>query len=527
MAMTTLLDLANQQYAAAQSAATTAQAVAGQAQHALVTALAAQAAAAATVADLQRQMTDVRNQLAAAPTAGDGSELIADLERITIASRAAQASVLEADERLAAARWNANQSAAELARATAGMKDADAVQKQAQKDNDARTALKTALGVAPLSTLPADAKAALGAAPAGQSYLDAKARIEGDIPAGLLTAARARRDNFAGLLDAAATAATTAQTNYLTEAAKQGGAPGQVQELQALILVAETACKDFAANAGACTNQARATLARVANKSINPLTDAQRAVISATSAERTAALSDETNREVALLALLNAQKALVSATLAELAAPTDATAVKKLADAKAAATKAASDYTNLLKSWDQQEVARDASLEDLNKKLAALDVARAKAKAKLTDPSADPENDADVKAAEQSVKDARAAFDKAQADYAKSSKGVLQSWEAAVPDTSWQQLYDFDAAVSQLTAIGNADVAGLVTSLTQAETNLVNAMIAAAAAADLLHGLDVARAELVARVDCEKNARQRSVFSALRGDGDRRPHWGQ
>jgi hypothetical protein len=119
MAVTTLLDLANQQYAAAQSAATTAQTAAGQAQQALVNTLAAQAAAAATVADLQRQMTDVRNQLAAAPTSGDGGELIADLERITIASRAAQASVLEADERLAAARWNANQSAAELARATA------------------------------------------------------------------------------------------------------------------------------------------------------------------------------------------------------------------------------------------------------------------------------------------------------------------------------------------------------------------------------------------------------------------------
>src|SRR5262249_54301594 len=85
--------------------------------------------------------------------------------------------------------------------------------------------------------------------------------------------------------------------------------------------------------------------------------------------------------------------------------------------------------------------------------------------------------------------------------------------------------YDFDESELQLTQLGSSDPAKLVAALVQAEADLVDKMGKAAASADLLDGLAAARDGTKARLDFEGNARQRWLWSALRGDGDQPPSW--
>jgi hypothetical protein len=525
MAVTTLLDLAKQQYADTQAACDQATKTAAAAQKSSTDANASYTAASASFAGLQKQLVAVRNQLAAIPTAGDGNRLVAQLEQSMIALRRAQAAQLQAEEVAAAARWSASRAAADLARTAARLKAADAALKQADQDNTRRDALKTKLGAAPLAGLPAAAKAALGPAPAGQAYQDAKARIEADLPSDLLDRARARRTDLAGFLDAVHDAAATGRANYLAESANQGGPSGAVAKLSAALADAEAACTDLTANGQARYDRALASLARIAHKSVDALTDAQRAAILAESPARKDAVAQEKKREDALSLLLALRKTLQTDGLAAAANPGDAGLAAQAAAAEKAVEKAQSDYAALLKSWNAAAAARDVASDALDAATAALDQAREKAKAKLAKPTDDVENDPAVQAAEKAVQDARAAFDKAQAAYEASPKGALEEWQAAVPDTSWQQLYDFDESVLQLTRLGSSDPAKLGAALVQAEADLVAGMVKAAASADLLDGLAVARDGTKARLDFETNARQRWLLSALRGDGDQPPSW--
>src|SRR6478672_11832947 len=114
MAVTTLLHLAAQHYADAQGAVARAQRAAEAAEARSAGADKALAAGAAAVADLQKRLAAIRNQLAAVPTPVDADPLLDDLARTIIALRGAEADQLQAEADAAAARWAADRAAAEL-----------------------------------------------------------------------------------------------------------------------------------------------------------------------------------------------------------------------------------------------------------------------------------------------------------------------------------------------------------------------------------------------------------------------------
>jgi hypothetical protein len=113
---------------------------------------------------------------------------------------------------------------------------------------------------------------------------------------------------------------------------------------------------------------------------------------------------------------------------------------------------------------------------------------------------------------------AQAALTAADTAYRTSNKGVLDIWEAAVPDSAWRHLYDLEEAKRLLNLVKNADPAVDDTAVTTAETALATALDKIGASADVLRVLEGERQRRAARLEFEDGAAPRLLFSALRGD---------
>jgi hypothetical protein len=119
--------------------------------------------------------------------------------------------------------------------------------------------------------------------------------------------------------------------------------------------------------------------------------------------------------------------------------------------------------------------------------------------------------------AKDAVDSASADLTQKQTDFDSNERALLDTWEAAVPDAVWRDLADLDSAEATLTEL-TANPASLVTAVTNAETALLNALLAVDAEDQELHAYEVALAESADKLNVADTLLTRARFSALRGD---------
>jgi hypothetical protein len=454
---TTLIELAQQRRDARASEKSAAQAAAVQAQADLASAEQALAGANATYAQLQVEATRIRTQLAAITTPADGEPLLDQLEQTIIALRAAQNTALTAEG--ARARAKAALDAAQVHTQEAQARLAQAIVELAAvtADRQRRQAAAAALSQTPLDTLQADAAALLASA----TFTAAQTRVESDFPQALRERARER--------------ATLAQTHLArtrqshadvlqllsTELTGKGGPTGRIEPLAAAVVGAEAALLDYVSRAKERYDRAEAALQRIGGSANPPLT-----------AEQSDRINDaalQSDREDA-------------------------------ADAE-------SERDQARDLVEQRQAAFD---------LERIEVLAAQGEAGLTAALANPASA--VALAKQQLDSATTTLTQKQTDYTSAMRALLDAWEAAVPDSAWRDLFEFDDAQAQLTAL-QASPAALVTALTNAETALLAAHLAndQDEAMQRTYRADLARR--AAQVEFETGAAARTALSALRGDG--------
>jgi len=315
-----------------------------------------------------------------------------------------------------------------------------------------RSALKAALASPPLSTIVADAAAAA----AGATFTAAQARLQGDLPAPLIAEAKER------LLDeitrATASSQEYEQAQTLVEAkwTSDGGVTGAVLTLQNAFNRADAAFTAYVTTANDQFQQAKASLAKVADPTVAPLTPAEKASI-----------HDPTT-------VTNAETA--------------AAAEKKVDDAVAA----------------------------LAQKQEALDQAIRQAIA--ADVDSDPATNATVIAATTDRDNAEAALTSAKNAYTAALQQQTTAWEVLVPDSTWQLLAAFEKATATLNWLQNPGPAALSASMDTAEHALVTALLAADKSARTVAALKAEAAKRAAVANYESTAAESRRFSAVRGD---------
>jgi hypothetical protein len=416
-------------------------------------------AAAAALANLQTQlantvadMTSVRNQLAGAVTPEDGKALLLQLQNDITTSRQTTGAIAIAQYNAGVAKAEADVAASEVQRLTAALTASTAALNDATVQDKRRSALKAALASPPLSTIVADAAAAA----AGATFTAAQARLQGDLPAPLIAEAKER------LLDeitrATASSQEYEQAQTLVEAkwTSDGGVTGAVLTLQNAFNRADAAFTAYVTTANDQFQQAKASLAKVADPTVAPLTPAEKASI-----------HDPTT-------VTNAETA--------------AAAEKKVDDAVAA----------------------------LAQKQEALDQAIRQAIA--ADVDSDPATNATVIAATTDRDNAEAALTSAKNAYTAALQQQTTAWEVLVPDSTWQLLAAFEKATATLNWLQNPGPAALSASMDTAEHALVTALLAADKSARTVAALKAEAAKRAAVANYESTAAESRRFSAVRGD---------
>jgi hypothetical protein len=291
---------------------------------------------------------------------------------------------------------------------------------------------------------------------------------------------------------------------------------GQADKQSAEFLRTEATVREFATGTQNRFGQAQLLLGRVADPQRSALTPEQNARIhdNALQADREAAASVEQARDAKLQTMNAAGDTLASEILKAIAAGHNPDDVQAVSDAQDALTQAETDFQTADNAWRTAEQARDAKLAAVAAAQAALTMAIQVAIAGRKNPA----TDAGVSAARAALATAISDLETAEAAYRQSNHGILHAWEAAVPDTTWQLLADFEDAGQTLTVLQNADPAALVAVLDQAEAGYVAARIKADTSAGVLEQLDAAR---IQRAGYQQSAQQNNslrLFSALRGD---------
>ena len=266
-----------------------------------------QAEAAKKLAQAERAAREIRAKLAEIPMPADGAALIEQLEGRIVESHTQEASALDAEARIAAGRVRADRAAKEEARASADVALDEARKSTAEKKHDEWVQAKTRATGA-LGSLPQDAIDLLNDAAKNQDFTAARTRVEGDIPAALLTRARARGQRELDALEAARTARTSREDALATELATNGGKAGAVFEKGLAFARAEAALRDFASRAEEDKAQAVQTFKAIA--AAPPLTQAVKDRIAALAADGAAALPAEQERDIARAAVQAKQEQL-------------------------------------------------------------------------------------------------------------------------------------------------------------------------------------------------------------------------
>ncbi len=461
--------------------------------------------------ELEKKAAEIRQKLSTIPTPADGSALLDTLEQTIIQIRYEQSKILQAQTGLLAAQSDAARAQAELSAATSRLTTREADLKQAALSGKQRAAWANALGTVPLSKINTDADKALKNKP----FKDAQKRIAADLPTSLLTRAEERRADESARL-ARRSAETQAAEAALLAEVKKGGAAGQASEQWAAFLRLEAAARDFINTAKGRFDQAQAMLAEVGDTTRSPLTDEQVERINDASltVARDAAAGIEKALDAKLKDLEDKQAVLAEEILKAKAAnqvPEDEQAVK---DATKDVEDAQLAFDAANNAWRAEEQARDAAQEAVGAQQAILAQAIQKAIVAKQNPDIDPgviQAKSDLAAAQQDLKDAIDA-------YKLSNRGILHAWEAAMPDTAWQLVDDYEEAAEILQALRDSDPAKLKTELEQAEADYVAAQLIADASASVLEQLAAEQDVRAAHEQSVRQAEAARLFSALRGD---------
>ncbi|HZF28857.1 MAG TPA: hypothetical protein VE907_07055 [Gammaproteobacteria bacterium] len=455
MATTTLLELAAQRVAAAQAEKTAAQDALLTAQNALTSGQNALETGSRAVKAQNDAIAADRAALAAIATPADAAPILVRLRTETIAHRTASGAVVAATVAVAQARVALEQARARLRDADAALAAADADIESVRAAHDKRAAATQSMAESPVADVAVRATGAL----ASPQFAAAKQRVEIDFPAALRDRAR---DRAATALNRVKRARQTAAgVVELVDAHFAGGRAADRIEAAARVLAEKDAeLFDFVARGPSRVVAAEAALARVASTDNPPLTAEEHAAIddAARKAAREAAATLEGERDTARDAFEKAR------------ADYDLEGVAVLAtDGPDGVTAALADATT-----------------DLAKAKKALDDA--------SDELQDKETDFDA-AARQTIKE----------------------WAAAVPDSAWRDLVDFDAAAATLDELDGGP-GTLVADVAAAETALIEALTEADEEAFVLRALQgTAAADAVAADVAAANV-ERTGFVALRGD---------
>ncbi len=452
---TTVLQYATQRSTKIKAAIATAQQQLAQAQIDSAAEEAKVANAIKEFGDLEKIAAGIRQNLSAIPTPADGETLLADLAQTIIQSRAKQAEIVTAQTALIAAQAKAGSAQSDLAASAAELPGADAALKKADPANTQRAAWDAALGGPPLVNIKMNASNAIDTLDLveGAAFTAAKTRIEADIPAKLMARAEDRRRAQAERIKRMKDARQAADKAVIAERDKNGGLAVIAANRWADLISAETAARDFINSAESRFDQAKTMLAQVANPATAPLTDEQKLSINATGTLKT-------DRETAA-----AKEQIVA---------------------------------------DKRQI-----LEDKQKD---LDIAILILKADPDDPGKQA-----TKGADEIARDgAKPALATAETAYTSAMHTLMDAWEAAVPDTTWQLLDDYERAVEILQTMPTP--ATLRTALHNAETDYVTAQLTADKSAGILADLMAEQAKRAAQEESARQTSGASLFGALRGD---------
>jgi hypothetical protein len=453
---TNLVELADLRLAGATAAKAAAQTSLQQAQTDLAAAGTALDIAKATYAQKEKHAAEVRAQLAAIATPADGEPLLVDLEQTIIELRAATGAILAAEGAAGKARGRMEEGRSRLQQAEGAIAAAKDEQTREQAARARRETAKSALTQPPLGDLAARATALL----ASQTFDDAKQRVDADFPQKLRERARERAQLAAARLERTLDAAHDAQQLMDDEATAVGGAQEQALAPARALEQSASLLFDFATRAVARCDAAEAALVRIGGPDNPPLSQQQKDRIgdAALQAAREAAADAESELDQA----------------------------RELASQK----QAAFDLERLKVAAATGEAGVTAALAD-----ATSDLAKAKA-----------ELDA-----------ALGAVPGKETAYTAAMRKSMDAWEAAVPDSAWRDLTEFDAASATLTAL-SVSPAALATAVTNAEGALLAARLTLDEGARSLSTLQAGLALAAASAAVAEQAAARLAFSALRGD---------
>lgn len=473
---------------------------------------------AAALADLERRAAEIRQNLSAIVTPADGVALLGALEQTIIRIRAKQATIVKTQGRFSVAQADAARAQTDLAAASADLAAAGAAVDQATQSHTDRDAWANALSSAPLATIHTEAGKALDDAnpDEGAAFKTAKERIEADVPAKLLERAHDRRAQAAALISQIDKSTKDAEDAGLKEHEDHGGLAGLAAKSWVAFQRAENAARDFVNTAEAGFDQAISRLVEVGDRDRLPLTAEQRARIHDATMEpdREPAADAEATLDTGVAKDLSDKHALLDDAILKAKADPNPVTTQAVSDARIALTAAQTAFNTANQLWREKETLLAAAVEGVEIKETALGQAIQEAVAAGSDPDADP----DVALARSELTTAQNNLKSAEDAYKTSEHGTLDLWEAAVPDTTWRLLEEYEEAVESLTALKTSSPANLKSNLKAAEEAYVAAQLAADKSANVFQQLT---AERVQRVAFQESARQGGVarlFSALRGD---------
>jgi hypothetical protein len=291
---------------------------------------------------------------------------------------------------------------------------------------------------------------------------------------------------------------------------------GQAGELLIAFLRLEATARYFVNTARSRFDQAQATLAQVADRARSPLTAEQTGRINdaALKASREAAAAEEKALAAKLKDWEDKQSLLDAEVLKAKAAGQDPDKEQGVKDAKKDVGDAETAFKTLDDLWRAKEKDRDAALAEIDAKQIAL----AQAIKKAIAGKKNPDTDTDVTKAKSDLATAHSDFKKAEDDYQSSSHGILDAWEAAVPDSAWRFFDDYEEAAATLTLLKDIDPAKLKNDLQKAEEDYIKAQLIADKSATILAQLAAEQAERAAREQAVRQTGAARLFSALRGD---------
>jgi hypothetical protein len=427
-------------------------------------------AAVATRDDLVSQLAaktadsaDVRKKLAAATTPEDVESLRVQLENDIIDSRTLTGELVEAKRLVAVAKSELDVATSEVQRLTTALAASSTALDNAKDQDKRRTALKATFASAPLATVGADA----AAVEASVLFGSAQTRLQGDAAA-----------NPPVVGDIPKQLVTEAEKRLATERKRLGLSFMELDQAQGLV--------------GDKQNSDNGVAGAVSEM----WTKFQQADDAFTIFVTTAV--DRLKQAKTILAKV-ADPTVSPLTPAQSAQIQDATLVGK---AGTAAT---------------QEALVNVDSQDLAQKQAALDQGNRQAISANIDLPTFPPTTA--------VDNARATLNTDRQGYTAGMEHDARVWEAAVPDSTWRLLADFETAKDILdylqhpAAPDNPDDPGqLLKDLNKAESDLVTALLASDKSDRTVAWLQTQVAKWAAITKWELSAIEDRRFSAVRGD---------